>query len=330
MSTESGFVFIDFVRITVEGGRGGNGVVAFRREKFVPKGGPAGGDGGNGGSVILTVNPQLHTLQDIRYHKQYKAQAGRHGEGSLKNGRSGQDLIIQVPPGTLVKDEQTDEVIADLQLEEDRIIVARGGQGGRGNAHFATPTHQTPRRAEEGKPGEFRAISLELKLLADVGLVGFPNAGKSTLLSVVSRARPKVADYPFTTLVPNLGIVKSGEYTSFLMADIPGLIEGAHKGKGLGDRFLRHVERTKVLLFLVDVNDPEPVVVFEKLVHELSQYNDDMLRKPRAIALTKIDAIPAVPALKFPEDIPVFPISSLNRTGLDALIKFLAETIAAH
>lgn len=329
MSTDGGFVFIDFVRITTEGGRGGNGVVAFRREKFVPKGGPSGGDGGNGGNVILAVNPQLHTLQDIRYHKQYKAQSGRHGEGSRKNGRSGQDLIIQVPPGTIVKDEATEEIIADLQLAEDEIIVTHGGQGGRGNAHFASSTHQTPRHAEEGKPGEFRAISLELKLLADVGLVGFPNAGKSTLLSVVSKARPKVADYPFTTLVPNLGIVKSGEYTSFLMADIPGLIEGAHKGKGLGDRFLRHVERTKVLLFMVDVNEPEPLVTYEKLVHELSQYHEGMMKKPRAIAVTKIDSVTKVPEIEFPQNIPVFPISSLTKTGLDALIKFLAETIAA-
>lgn len=330
MRSDGGFVFIDFVRISVEGGRGGNGVVAFRREKFVPKGGPSGGDGGNGGNVILAVNPQLHTLQDIRYNKQYKAPAGRHGEGSLKNGRRGQDLIIQVPPGTVVKDESTAEILADLQLAEDEIIVARGGRGGRGNAHFTSSTHQTPRQAEEGKPGAFRSISLELKVLADVGLVGFPNAGKSTLLSVVSKARPKVADYPFTTLVPNLGIVKSGEYPSFLMADIPGLIEDAHKGKGLGDRFLRHVERTKVLLFMVDVNDPEPVMTYEKLLHELSRYNDQLLKKPRAIALTKLDTVSDPPKFVFPENIPVFPISSLNKTGLDALIKYLAEIVAAN
>jgi len=328
MSTDGGFVFIDYVSIIVQGGRGGNGAVAFRREKFVPKGGPSGGDGGNGGDVILTVNPQLHTLQDIRYNKQYNAESGRHGEGSMKNGRGGHSLYIEVPAGTVVKDMESEDVLADLQLITDTITVAKGGHGGRGNSHFSTSTHQTPRHAEEGRLGEYRTISLELKVLADVGLVGFPNAGKSTLLSVVSRAKPKVADYPFTTLVPNLGIVKSGDYTSFVMADIPGLIEGAHAGKGLGDRFLRHVERTKILLFLVDVNDPDPVDVYNKLVYELDHYDPQLLKKPRAVVLTKIDSVVKIPKLKFPGKPTVFPISSLSKIGLDALVNHLAKIIA--
>lgn len=250
--------FVDYVKIKVMGGKGGDGIIAFRREKFVPKGGPSGGNGGKGGSIIIEVNAQLHTLQDIRYHRIYKATRGRHGEGSLKHGKKGQDIIIKVPAGTVVKDFVSGDVLADLQIDGESIVAARGGNGGRGNAEFVKPTHQAPREFEYGRTGEQRELELELKVLADVGLVGFPNAGKSTLLSRVSRAKPKIADYPFTTLVPNLGIVKSGAYSSFVMADIPGLIEGAHEGKGLGTQFLRHVERCSILLFLVDVNDEDP------------------------------------------------------------------------
>ncbi len=329
MTTDGGFVFIDFVRVSVKAGNGGNGCVAFRREKFVPKGGPSGGDGGKGGDVILRVNPQLHTLQDIQYNRLYKAESGRHGGGSLKNGRGGRDLIIEVPPGTLVKDEDSGDVLADLQLVEDFVVAVRGGRGGRGNSHYATSTHQTPRMAQDGKSGEMRKISLELKVLADVGLVGFPNAGKSTLLATVSQARPKIAEYPFTTLVPNLGIVRSGAYTSFVMADIPGLIEGAHQGKGLGDRFLRHVERTQILVFIIDVNDPDPVDQFRKLQYELEHYNAALAKRPRVVAISKMDTVITLPGLNFPPEVPLFPISSVNKQGLDALIKHLARIIAA-
>ena len=319
--------FVDYVKIKIQAGKGGDGIIAFRREKFVPKGGPAGGNGGNGGSVILKADVQLHTLQDIRYHRIYKADRGRHGEGSLKHGKSGADVIIKVPAGTIVKDLNTGEVLADLQLEGESIVAARGGRGGRGNAEFVSPTHQAPREFEYGREGQERELELELKVLADVGLVGFPNAGKSTLLSRVSRAKPKIADYPFTTLTPNLGIVKSGPYQSFVMADIPGLIEGAHEGKGLGTQFLKHVERCSVLLFLVDSNDEEPGRSYELLYEEVAKYSPELLKRRRLLAVTKMDAYNGVPKVKTFEPVDMFPISSVSGEGLEPLIKALSESI---
>lgn len=321
--------FVDLAKISVQAGKGGDGCVAFRREKFVPKGGPSGGNGGDGGSVVFIVDPQLHTLQDIRYHRSYKADRGRHGEGSLKHGKSGADVEVRVPPGTVVRDRQSGEVLADLHEDYDRIVIARGGQGGRGNAEFTSPTHQAPREWESGREGEFRELELELKVLADVGLVGFPNAGKSTLLSVISRAKPKVADYPFTTLTPNLGIVKSGEYKSFVMADIPGLIEDAHKGKGLGSQFLRHVERCKVLLFLVDANDEDPGESYRMLYNEIEKHDTTLLERKRILGITKMDSFQGVPSMKVFEPVEIHPFSSVSREGLDELVQRLAILVDA-
>jgi len=319
--------FVDYVKIKVMAGHGGNGIVAFRREKFVPKGGPAGGNGGHGGSVIIKVDKQLHTLQDIRYHRIYKALRGKHGEGSLRHGKSGADIIIKVPAGTIVTDSDTGDVLGDLQEEGESVVAARGGWGGRGNAEFVTSTHQAPREFEEGKPGQERRLELELKVLADVGLVGFPNAGKSTLLSRVSRAKPKIADYPFTTLVPNLGIVKSGEYTSFVMADIPGLIEGAHEGKGLGTQFLKHVERCSVLLFLVDANDEDPSESYRLLHTEVKKFSPNLLKRTRLLAVTKMDSFVGVPKMTTFEPIEIFPISSVSGEGIENLLKALSKII---
>ncbi|MEA3285818.1 MAG: GTPase ObgE [Candidatus Marinimicrobia bacterium] len=320
--------FVDYVKIRVAAGAGGNGIVAFRREKFVPKGGPAGGNGGNGGSVILKVNIQLHTLQDIRYHRIYKAERGKHGEGSLRHGKKGEDIIIEVPAGTIVKDGTSGEVLADLQMDGESLVAARGGWGGRGNAKFATSTHQTPREFELGKAGQERELDLELKVLADVGLVGFPNAGKSTLLARVSQAKPKIADYPFTTLTPNLGIVKSGEYSSFVMADIPGLIEGAHEGKGLGTQFLKHVERCSVLLFMVDANDEDPSKSYQLLYEEVQKFSPELLKRQRLLAITKMDATVGVPKISTFEPIDILPISSVSGEGVEALIKALVKNIS--
>ena len=320
--------FVDYVKIKVIPGRGGDGIIAFRREKFVPKGGPAGGNGGRGGSIILKVDTQLHTLQDIRYHRIYKATRGKHGEGSLRHGKKGQDIVVKVPAGTIVKDLHNGEVVADLQIDGESIVVARGGRGGRGNAEFATPTHQAPREFEYGREGLERDLELELKVLADVGLVGFPNAGKSTLLSRVSRAKPKIADYPFTTLTPNLGIVKSGAYSSFVMADIPGLIEGAHEGKGLGIQFLKHVERCSVLLFLVDANDEDPAESYRLLFEEVKKYSPGLIQRKRMLAVTKMDSIVGVPTMAPFEPIELFPISSVSGEGLENLIKALATSIS--
>ncbi len=320
--------FVDYVKIKVIPGKGGDGIIAFRREKFVPKGGPAGGNGGRGGSIILKVDTQLHTLQDIRYHRIYKATRGKHGEGSLRHGKKGQDIVVKVPAGTIVKDLHNGEVVADLQIDGESIVVARGGRGGRGNAEFATPTHQAPREFEYGREGLERNLELELKVLADVGLVGFPNAGKSTLLSRVSRAKPKIADYPFTTLTPNLGIVKSGAYSSFVMADIPGLIEGAHEGKGLGIQFLKHVERCSVLLFLVDANDEDPAESYRLLFEEVKKYSPGLIQRKRMLAVTKMDSIVGVPTMAPFEPIELFPISSVSGEGLENLIKALATSIS--
>lgn len=265
--------------------------MSFRREKYVPKGGPDGGDGGDGGDVICEATRHLHTLLDFRYRREYKAENGGHGQGAKKFGKGGKNLIIKLPIGTIVKEESTGKILGDLVLDKQKVVVAQGGKGGRGNAKFATPTNQTPREFEPGSKGKFRSIQLELKLLADVGLVGLPNAGKSTFLSVISAARPKIADYPFTTLQPNLGIVKYKDYKSFVVADIPGLIEGAHTGKGLGIQFIRHIERTGIITYLIDSLSENLLHDLEILKKELGQYNESLLDKPSFVILTKIDAI---------------------------------------
>jgi GTP-binding protein len=295
-------VFVDEAKIFVKAGNGGNGCIAFRREKYVPRGGPSGGDGGSGGSVYLEANPNDNTLLRYRYNREFKADRGRHGEGSNCTGHSGEDMILQVPVGTLAFDEQTGETIADLAKPEQRVLIAHGGRGGRGNQHFAKPWHQAPREHEDGFPGEERHLRLELKLLADVGLVGFPNAGKSTLISVISAARPKIANYPFTTLEPNLGVVNADGGTgghgtelgrTFVVADLPGLIEGAHLGAGLGIRFLRHVERTRLLVHLIDTSDSnadDPVHSFEVINGELAAFSESLTEKPMIVVATKLDA----------------------------------------
>lgn len=287
-------MFVDEARITVVGGDGGNGCVSFRREKYVPRGGPDGGDGGNGGSVILIADPGVSTLIEFRDATILRAPRGHHGEGSNKTGRSGDDRFVPLPCGTAVLDEDGVRVLSDLAQPGDRFVAARGGRGGRGNARFVGPTLQAPTRHEAGQPGERNRLKLELKLLADVGLVGFPNAGKSTLLSRISAARPKIADYPFTTLEPHLGVVQVGNYRSLVAVDIPGLIEGAHRGAGLGLRFMRHVERCRVLLHLIDPTDNsrDPVEGIQALELELESYSEELAGKPRILVLTKADAMP--------------------------------------
>ena len=282
-------MFIDWAKIYVKAGQGGSGACSFRREKRVDKGGPNGGDGGRGGNIILKVDPHLNTLIDFKYKKRFVARHGQHGMGSNRQGRDADDISIRIPAGTVVKDAENESILADLVKPGEEFVIARGGKGGRGNARFATPTHQAPREWEIGEPGEERWLILELKLLADVGLVGKPNAGKSTLLSRVSAARPKIADYPFTTLQPNLGIVKVDDFKSFLMADIPGLIEGAHQGKGLGLLFLRHIERTKLLVYLIDPTEEDPKTVFKVLSGELQEYSSRLAEKPFIIVLSKKD-----------------------------------------
>ena len=287
-------MFVDQARILVLGGRGGDGCVSFRREKYVPRGGPNGGAGGDGGSVYLVADRSLKALNTFRYRKRFAAERGRHGEGSDRTGRDGRDLILKVPPGTVVLSEDGAMVQADLTEEGARVRVAAGGRGGRGNAAFATPTHRAPREAEPGRPGEERALLLELKLIADVGIVGYPNAGKSTLISRISAARPKIAAYPFTTLEPHLGVVELGEFRSFIVADIPGLIEGAHAGSGLGTRFLRHVERTRVLIHLVDVSEMsgrDPRSDLDVIDDELRAFSEDLATKPQVVAANKLDAL---------------------------------------
>jgi len=283
--------FVDTAIIRVKAGNGGRGCVSFRREKYVPKGGPDGGDGGNGGDVVLVADPHLSTLLDYRYRHVYVAEDGRPGEGNNRTGRSGTALELRVPCGTLVRDATTGEILGDLTEPGQRLVVARGGRGGRGNAAFATPTNRAPRFAEPGQPGEERLLQLELKLLADVGLVGFPNAGKSTLLATISAARPKIADYPFTTLSPVLGMVRLGPEQSFVVADIPGLIEGAHSGRGLGLQFLRHIERTRVLVFLLESTSPDPAADYATLLQELRSYNPELPAKQRIICLSKADLL---------------------------------------
>src|SRR5512146_2358712 len=280
-------MFVDEAKSRVVAGDGGNGCMAFRREKFVPRGGPSGGDGGHGGDVIMEASEKHNTLVHFRFNPEYKAQRGRHGEGSNRTGAEGEDVILKVPVGTLVYDEDTGDLVHDFQTADDRLVIARGGRGGRGNQHFATPTHQAPREHELGRSGEERHLRLELKLLANVGLVGFPNAGKSTLISRISAARPKISDYPFTTLTPNLGVVTLGGDRSFVVADVPGLIEGAHRGLGLGHQFLRHLERTKVLVHLVDVSGAsgrDPAEDLETLRRELTLFDPAFAAKPQIVA----------------------------------------------
>ncbi|NOY79009.1 MAG: GTPase ObgE [Calditrichaeota bacterium] len=322
-------MFVDRAKIYIKAGDGGNGIVSFRREKYVPRGGPDGGDGGKGGDVLVQVDSHLQTLLDYRYKQHFKAERGAHGQGSNKTGKSGKSLIIRVPPGTVIKDFDTGEVLADLVLPGERVIVAKGGKGGRGNARFATPTNQAPRTSEPGTPGEERTILLELKLIADVGLVGFPNAGKSTLLSRVSRATPKIADYPFTTLKPNLGYVQVGDEFSFVMADIPGLIEGASDGKGLGLQFLRHIERTKLLLFLIDSTAENIEQEYRILKDELATYSQELTVKPTLIAFSKSDLLDEELKLALPREIDGIPthyFSSVTGEGVsDLLFKIRQE-----
>jgi GTP-binding protein len=287
-------MFIDRAKIRVQGGHGGNGVTAFRREKFVPRGGPSGGDGGRGGDVWLVADSSLNTLLHLRYNPLHVAGRGLHGEGAKRSGHNGEDIEVRVPVGTQIADAATGELLQDLATDGFRWLAARGGRGGFGNAHFATSTNRAPRYHQEGSKGEERELQLELKLLADVGLVGFPNAGKSTLIATVSAAKPKIADYPFTTLEPHLGVVDLGDFRTFVIADIPGLIEGAHKGAGLGDRFLRHIERTKLLLHLVDISSAsgrDPVTDYETVNRELAAYNPALAARPQFVVATKLDAL---------------------------------------
>jgi GTPase len=313
-------MFVDQVTIRVYGGPGGAGAEAFRRETFAPRGGPSGGDGGKGGDVVLRVDSQLDTLLDYRYLEHHRAERGQHGQGKKRTGKSGSDLVLRVPPGTYVRDAETGEALGELLDDGDELVVARGGRGGRGNAAFATPTHRTPREWEPGGQGEERRITLELKLIADVGLVGFPNAGKSTLLAAVSSARPKVADYPFTTLQPNLGVVHLPDSRSFVLADIPGIIEGAHEGKGLGHRFLRHIERTRTLAFLVPSDSEDPAAELATLRGEVKAYSDELARKPYCVVVTKTDLIPpdaeaaSPPA---PDAWGTFALSAVSGQGVD-------------
>lgn len=283
--------FIDEVCIHVKAGDGGRGCVAFLREKYRPWGGPSGGDGGDGGSVIIQVDPQLHTLIDLAHQRHLRAERGQHGRGKNQHGRKGNDLIVRVPQGTIVRDDETGEILADLRAPDAKIVVARGGKGGKGNAFFVSSTNQAPRYAQPGLPGEERTIRLELRLLADVGLVGLPNVGKSTLIAAVSAARPRIADFPFTTLTPHLGVVRYGEDKSFVMADVPGLIEGAHRGHGLGTRFLRHLARTSVLVHLLDISSPDsdPLHDYEVINHELRCFDEELSVRPQIVAVTKLD-----------------------------------------
>lgn len=318
--------FIDTATIHIKAGNGGNGHIAFRREKYVPKGGPDGGDGGDGGDVIILADRQLGTLLDLTYNRKYSAEDAQHGGRSRCTGKSGKDTIIRVPAGTIIRNKITGEQIADMDTDGQQVVVAKGGKGGRGNQHFATSTNQAPRQAEPGTEGEEATLELELKLLADVGLVGFPNVGKSTLIANISSARPKIADYHFTTLVPNLGLVRAGDFRSFTVADIPGLIEGAHEGKGLGHQFLRHVERTRVLLFLIDAQSETPDKDLKTLLNEIGSYEPTMLTKQRMVVVSRVDTLTPDERKAYEKspfakkNKPMF-ISGVTHEGLPALIE---------
>jgi GTP-binding protein len=332
-------MFIDEATIRVKAGGGGNGCMAFRREKYVPRGGPSGGDGGKGGDIIMESSERHNTLVHFRFNPEYKAQRGRHGEGSNKTGREGEDILLKVPVGTIVFDADTGERVHDFSHADERVVIARGGRGGRGNARFATSTHQAPREHEEGRPGEERALRLELKLLADVGLVGYPNVGKSTLISRISAARPKIADYPFTTLQPNLGVVAVGEASqerSFVVADIPGLIEGAHLGAGLGTQFLRHIERTRLLVHLVDVSDAsgrsDPVKDVEVIEGELKSFGAGLEEKPMIMVASKIDVankdkLAKLKAYCKKNKLDLFPVSAVTGKGVEELKFAMADRV---
>ncbi len=320
--------FVDYAEILVKAGNGGKGCISFRREKYVPKGGPDGGDGGNGGSVMIQVDPHMTTLLDYHYRKHYKAENGGQGMGALKHGRNGKDVVIKVPPGTIIKDLNLRIVLADITRKDDTVVTAFGGKGGRGNAHFKSSTHQAPRKAEPGLKGEEKKLSLELKLLADVGIVGQPNAGKSTLLSKLSSARPKIADYPFTTLVPNLGMVQLGEHESFVLADIPGLIEGASQGKGLGIQFLKHIQRTKMLLYLLDSSSLDIKAEYQTLKKEIKLFDPLLSRRPEVVVVNKIDLTAKVKKMRIGAGkIPVCYISALTGEGLKELLNLLKSQL---
>jgi GTP-binding protein len=332
-------VFVDEAHIWVKAGDGGNGCMAFRREKYVPRGGPSGGDGGDGGDVIFEATSQENTLLRFRFDREFRAERGRHGEGSNKHGKSGEDLLLLVPAGTVIYDEESGEVLADLAESGARLVVARGGHGGRGNARFAKPWHRAPKEFEVGQPGEERRLRLELKLLADVGLVGFPNAGKSTLISRISAARPKIADYPFTTLAPNLGVVSADRSPwgrTFVVADLPGLIEGAHKGVGLGIRFLRHIERTRLVAHLVDVSDAnprDPVRDYEIIAAELKAFSAELAAKPLMVVATKLDAVTSPEKLDRLREfaaargLEFHAISAVSGEGVEELVRGMAKTL---
>ena len=338
--------FVDYVTITVRSGKGGAGAVAFRRAKFEPRGGPNGGDGGQGGSVILEADPQLYTLLDLRYNRHHFAKNGQSGSGSNKKGKDADDIVLRVPVGTVAKVGETEALIGELTEPGERLVLAQGGRGGKGNAHFKTATRQAPRFAQPGEEGEERDVTLELKLLADVGLVGFPNAGKSTLVASISAAKPKIADYPFTTLEPALGVVSVEAYQSFVIADIPGIIEGAHEGKGLGTRFLKHIERNAVLLFVIPATSDAPGEEYDTLLGELQAFNADLLYKPRLVALSKIDLLAederaeklqelrasfgSDPASSAGQAVRVLPISAVARKGLEELKRVLWVEIQAE
>ena len=328
-------MFIDRAKIQIIAGDGGNGCMAFRREKFVPRGGPSGGDGGDGGSVYIECSDRVNTLLHFQYKRFFRAQRGRHGEGSNCHGKNGEDVTILVPPGTQVFREPEHELIYDFSVTGERIKAAAGGKGGRGNARFATSVNQAPKRADPGMPGEAMELSLNLKLIADVGLVGYPNAGKSTLISRISSAKPKIADYQFTTLTPHLGVVRVDDLQSFVMADIPGLIEGAHEGRGLGDQFLKHVERTRVLVHLIDISNAErdPVDAYEKIVRELALFNEDLLKRKQLVAAAKIDVLDdpgrleKLKAMCAERDLPFFEISAVTGVGIKRFIGALGEML---
>ncbi|WP_129688074.1 GTPase ObgE [Gottfriedia acidiceleris] len=328
-------MFIDQVKIYVKGGDGGNGMVAFRREKYVPKGGPAGGDGGKGANVVFIVDEGLRTLMDFRYKRHFKADRGQHGMSKNQHGKNAEDMIVKVPPGTIVTDADSGELIADLTMDGQTAIIARGGRGGRGNSRFASPANPAPEIAENGEPGKERNIKLELKVLADVGLVGFPSVGKSTLLSVVSSARPKIAEYHFTTIVPNLGVVETEDNRSFVMADLPGLIEGAHQGVGLGHQFLRHIERTRVIVHVIDMSGLEgrdPYDDYLTINQELKEYNLRLTERPQVVVANKMDIPEAEENLiKFKEqvgdEVQIFPISAVTRQGLRELLFTVADLV---
>ncbi len=315
-------MFVDRVIVRVEAGAGGSGQTSFRREKFYPMGGPDGGDGGRGGDVIVRADRNLTTLLDFTYRDAWRAERGDHGGGSNRTGRSGEDILLPVPPGTIIRDAKTQEVVCEILEETDSFVVAKGGRGGKGNAFFVTATHQSPREWQPGEEGEVRELELELKLIADIGLVGQPNAGKSTLLSVISAARPKIANYPFTTLSPNLGVVPLSDHRSFVVADIPGIIEGAHEGKGLGLQFLRHIERTRILAFMIPIESEDWQQELDQLRHEIGEHSAELAAKPYCVVFTKLDLLGEqyVPEINAPGTFGNFSISAPGRMGLDVLL----------